>query len=83
MEKEGYRPAYNGSASVRIDLDANGYVITDTDTEIAAGTKVFTINKATADNNAADNQRLFEIFIGFTNSSFTASTNTFSVKWEV
>lgn len=83
MNKEGYKPAFTGNTSVRIDLDSNGLVVTDTDTETAASTKLFTINKANADNDAADNNKLFKIFLGFTQSTFTDSTNQFTVKWEV
>ncbi len=83
LEKNGYKPAINGTAIMNAERDSEGYLITNTDTTIAAGSKSIRITKANADNGASDNEFLFSTLLSFTNTPYVGSTNKFDVRWVV
>lgn len=82
LAKEGYKAAINGTAIMKAERDASGYIITNAETT-PAGSKTLKITKANAENSASDNEYLFATLLGFTNSIYLGSTNQFTVSWAV
>ena len=83
LTKEGYKPAINGTAVIRTDVDSNGFIITDSDTQVAAGMKAIRITRANAENNAQENFTVINTLLGLTGAQGIASENQFTVRWEV
>lgn len=79
LDKLGYKGANQGTTKIPVAINANGYIAQSGDT--AAGTKMISINKVSADNSKMDNNAVADFFIGMLGGRFD-SNNTMSVTWE-
>lgn len=78
--KAGYIPAQVGTTSVKVAVDDNGYIAGDSDT--AAGTKTFTINRVAAENDFTANDEVVSFFLGLVGARYNQASNTMQVKWD-
>lgn len=83
LEKEGYKPAINGTTIVQAPLDPSGNLIYDDDEGdwVAAGTKTFNITRTNAANDRVDNHAVIAALFGFTNTVYE-NADKFRVTWE-
>ena len=82
LVKDGYKPAINGTVTMKAEKDAAGNLITNTETT-PAGTKTLRFTKANADNGASANEEFMAAIFGFTNTPYLGSSNQFDVTWKV
>lgn len=81
LDKTGYAGANQGTTSVKIAVDENGYIAPTGTT--AAGKKNFSINKVNAENSLADNQDVINFFMTLAQGNSDSLTNTMKVEWGV
>ena len=81
MQKEGYRDAIRGTASIKVGVTAAGNIAQTGDT--VTGQKRINFVMANADNALAQNQALAEIFIGFVGGIGNRNSQEFKVTWGV
>lgn len=81
LDKTGYAGANQGTTSVKIPVDENGYIAAAGTTP--AGKKNFSINKVNAENSLQDNQDVLDFFITLAQGSSDSLTNTMKVEWKV
>lgn len=90
MDRTGFTTPIVGTASVKVDTDANGNIIAGTTPATAASSKRISINNITADltEGTADNiHTVFNAFIvtlcGADSTVIDESETTFTVKWAI
>lgn len=81
MQKEGYRDAIRGTASIKVGVDSAGNIAQAGDT--VTGQKRISFTAANADNNLTRNQELVELFIGFVGGTGNRQSQEFKVAWGV
>lgn len=81
MQKEGYKNAIRGTASMKVGVDSAGNIAQTGDT--VTGSKRINFTIANADNALVQNQQLAEIFIGFIGGSGDRLSQEFKVTWGV
>ena len=79
LAKSGYRGAYQGTAKVKIALDANGQIAPEGTT--AAGMGTVSISKVSAENGRVDNTDVFNFFLGLVGGRQDSDTSTMTVSW--
>lgn len=82
LAKDGYKPAINGTVTMKAEKDAEGNLITNAETT-PAGTKTLRFTKANADNGASQNEAFLATIFSFTNTPYLGSSNQFNVTWKV
>lgn len=87
MTKTGFAAAIVGTASLKVEVDANGNLVTDSSGVVSAGTKRISFNTINADATKNDIETVTTVFletlpgVDSTVSPYSNET-TFSVKWE-
>lgn len=81
MQKEGYRDAIRGTASMKVGVTSAGNIAQTGDT--VTGQKRINFVMANADNALTQNQTLAEIFIGFVGGTGNRNSQEFKVTWGV
>lgn len=79
LAKLGYKGANQGTTKIPVALNENGYIATSGQT--AAGQKMISINKVSAENSKMDNNAVATFFISMIGGRFDPN-NTMSVTWE-
>lgn len=81
MVKIGYKDALQGTASVKVNINADGNIAQDGDTIV--GTKTFNFTTTNADNSLEQNESVTKLFIAtFLGGSYLPATQTFKVTWQ-
>lgn len=81
LQKTGYADANQGQTNVKIAIDENGYIATET--AVAVSAKNFNIKQVNSENGLEDNTEVLNFFLQLAGGRADSLTNTMSVKWEV
>lgn len=81
LDKTGYAGANQGTTTVRIAIDDNGYIAPAGTTP--AGRKSFSINRVNAENSLADNTEVLNFFLNLAQGVGSSDTNVMKVEWKV
>lgn len=86
MEKTGFETAILGTASLKVETDANGNLVTDSSGVVAAGSKRISFNSINAAATASNINAVTTVFLETlpgVDSTVTpySDETTFTVKW--
>lgn len=81
LQKTGYADANQGQTNVKVAMDENGYIATET--AVAVSAKNFSIKQVNSENDLTDNTEVLNFFLQLAGGRAESLTNTMSVKWEV
>lgn len=82
MTKDGYQPAITGTATITLATTTGGYIALDGDTTTGA-TKTINLNGVRAENTAAQNMAVVNVFFSEIISAASVTNEIFEVKWRV
>lgn len=81
LDKTGYAGANQGTTTVKIAIDENGYIAPAGTTP--AGKKNFSINRVNAENSLQDNTDVLNFFLTLAQGVGDSTTNAMKVEWTV
>lgn len=82
MTKDGYQPAITGTAIITLATTTGGYIALDGDTPTGA-TKTINFNGVRAENTAAQNMSVVNVFFGEIISAASVVNKSAKVNWSV
>lgn len=82
MTKDGYQPAITGTATVTLATTTGGYIATVGDT-ITGELKTINFNGVRAENTAAQNMSVVNVFFGEIISAASVINKSAKVNWSV
>lgn len=82
MTKDGYQPAITGTATITLATTTGGYIALDGDT-ITGELKTINFNGVRAENTAAQNMAVVNVFFGEIISAASVVNKSAKVNWSV